>query len=122
MSVFLPRLKMFSVSISLKKFSAPFLSLFPFWDPHHANMGPFYFCKKVLKLSLIFFFLFFSFFGPFCKPCSILVPQREVEYLPPAVGLQCPNHCTTREFQCFFSWMAFIALSLIHSSTSTGCH
>ena len=37
-------------------------------------------------------------FSMHCMACRILVPQPGIEPVPPAIGVQSPNHWTHREF------------------------
>ena len=36
-----------------------------------------------------------------CRACRILVPQPDIEPVPPAVDAQSPNHWTAKEFPVF---------------------
>ena len=48
----------------------------------------------------LFFFILFYFFRPCCVARGILVPQPEMEPVPPAVGARSLNYWTTREVPC----------------------
>ena len=51
---------------------------------------------EVLPQTFVFFFSFYF----LAMPCGMwdLSPQPGIEPVPPAVGVQSPNHCTAREF------------------------
>ena len=59
------------------------------------------FLKKLFPSTMGGFLKFVLFFG--CAACRILVPQPQIELMPPCIGSTGLNHWTTREVPSYLS-------------------